>query len=135
MMRCACPTGEYFGLDVTVIWSHHPVGNAVYHRITERFEARDYEGRRRRPERRTEAFVHALMRVHPGGNGCIERIRSSEPGAPVIAQRCVKRSRARGERAREPVEPGARNQIEQGRCRDQIDWPIERGFEVTVQIE
>ena len=50
----------------------------------------------------------------------------------VIAQRRVKRDRARGDRDREPVQPGFGDEIEQGRGRDQIDRPVERGFEIAA---
>ena len=121
VLRGAGPSLQYFGLHVAVVRSHGPVGCAVHDRIAERFEARDGESGRRRPERRPEALVGALMRVDRGGDGGIERIGWREADPPVIAQRRVKRDRARGDRDREPVQPGFGNQIEQGRGRDQID--------------
>ena len=107
----------------------------MHHRIAERLEAGDGESGGSRPERRSKTLVRALMRVHRGGDRRIERIGWREFRAPVIAQRGVKRDRARGDLDHEPVQPRFGDEIEQGRGRDQIDRPVERGFEIAVEIE
>ena len=91
---------------------------------------------RSRPKRRSKALVGALMRVHRGNDAPHRADRAeSKIDAPVIAQRRIKRNRARRDLDREPVQPVLGDEIEQRRGRDQIDRPIERGFEIAVEIE
>src|SRR3954470_20913472 len=94
-MRSACPSIQYFALDIEIIRSHHPVGGALHHRIAECLEAGDSESGGRRPEGRSKTFVCALVHVHRGSNRRIERIRWNEFSTPVIAQGRVKWNRAR----------------------------------------
>ncbi len=107
----------------------------MHHGVAERFEARDGKSDGRRSERRPETLVGALMRIDPGGDRRIERIGRREFDPSVIAQRRVKRDRARGDLDREPVQPGLRDEIEQRRGGDQIDRPVKRGFEIAVEVE
>ena len=74
------------------------------------------------------------MRVHRLGNSPIERIGRSEFDAAVVTERGVERDRARGDLDRQPFEPRVGHQIEQRRGGDKIDRPIERGFQVAIEI-
>ena len=57
---------------VAIVGPEHPIGAALHDAIAEMLEALHGARRRRRPERRTEALVGALMQVEAGQNLGIE---------------------------------------------------------------
>ena len=75
------------------------------------------------------------MRVHCGGDGCIERVGGTEFDPSVVAQCRIDRDFSRRDLDRQPFEPSRRDEIEQRRRGDQIDWPVERGFKIAIEIE
>src|SRR5664279_6019575 len=75
-----------------------------------------------------KTFIRALMRVHCGGDGRIERVGGTEFDPSVVAQCRIDRDFSRRDLDRQPFEPSRRDEIEQRRRGDQINRPIERDF-------
>jgi hypothetical protein len=101
----------------------------------QRFKSCDRGARRQGPERGAKSFVPALVRVDRGDHCRIERMESVEFNAAVITQRRIDRDRARQSLDHQSLEPSLRNQIEQRRRGDQIDRPVERRFEIMIEID
>ena len=65
----------------------------------------------------------------------VERIGGRDRDPPVVAQRRINRHRSRRDLDRQPLQPEFGDEIEQRRGGDQIDRPVERGFEIAIEVE
>ena len=75
------------------------------------------------------------MRIDGGNDRRVEWIGWADLDPAVIAQRRIDRDRSRKGLDGQSIKPSLRYQIEQRRRGDQIDRPVERGFEVVVEID
>src|SRR5712691_11076116 len=91
--------------------------------------------RGRRPERRAEALVGALMEVEAIEELAVERLARLDDGAAIVSERGVDRQSPRRRLDDEAIEPFGRNEIEQRRRDDEVERTLERELEIAHEID
>ncbi len=117
-----------------VIAVQAPVAPAFHNLVAPLSEKPHNQGRRLRACRRSKSLVARLMRMKCVSHGCVMRMWGYPSLLAVIGQRRIERQALSREQVTKCPQPSDRDEIKQGRRRDEVGGRRERFNEIASQV-